>query len=94
MSESKPTKGAVKAVQELMSISLIDDTCGTTGEHVDDTARMIDEATGAPELLETLREIAKCEAPYSRDQLTFANNVIAQSVELAEAAIAKYGGEE
>lgn len=47
-------------------------------------------------LLEALRDIAKGEGPYSRDQLTFANNTIEAMVETAQSAISlstKEGGE-
>ena len=41
------------------------------------------------DLLEALQDIAKGEGPYSRDQLKHAENVIEQSISIAEAAIAK-----
>lgn len=56
----------------------------------DADARLI---AAAPELLEALEEIMKCEAAFSTDQLTFANNVIKKHVEIAQAAIAKAKGE-
>ena len=45
------------------------------------------------ELLEALEEIAKCEGPFSRDQLAHAGNVIENMASIAERAIEKVKGE-
>lgn len=39
------------------------------------------------EMLKAFQEIIKCEAPFKRDQLDFANSVITRHVEIAEEAI-------
>lgn len=100
MSKTEYTPGAMRAAERTWKYVVfpvytsddphmrISSCCFTTrSQMIEATATYIDQETAAPELLETLKEIAKGEGPYSRDQLTFANNTISAMKELAQAAI-------
>jgi len=81
---AKDVKGDAAAKQEGSGVYRRD---FSVIDHPD--ARLI---AAAPDLLEALKEIAKGEGAFSRDQLTHATNTIEAMKEIARAAIAKAEG--